>query len=174
MNRSPLIPSFSPNGGEGVRKTDEGVIQGFQARIFQGIPAPVSTASARINEFVVGGVRRARGRLNVFPRTGAGIDVARVTESLESGQVQMRAFGLIVGTKRAAAIGAFLPLEAEPFEVFVHGGHEFQTATGGIEVFVAQNENAVLGAGVFLGSPKRSRVPEVKIAGGRGSNPAAI
>ena len=38
----PLIPSFSPapSGGEGVRRTDEGAVQGFKARIVSGNSHP--------------------------------------------------------------------------------------------------------------------------------------
>jgi prepilin-type N-terminal cleavage/methylation domain-containing protein/prepilin-type processing-associated H-X9-DG protein len=47
-------------------------------------------------------------------------------------------------------------------------------AAGVVDVFVAEDEDAAMGAGAFLGGPERSRVAKVEVAGRRGGNPAAV
>lgn len=75
--------------------------------------------------------------MNVFPGTGAGINRARVGEFLKGGAIERKAFALVIGRERAAAIRPLLPLKAEPAKVFQHGRDEFRFATGSIKVFIA-------------------------------------
>ena len=61
-----------------------------------------------------------------------------------------------------------VPGEAEPVEVFAHGGGELGAGALGVEVFVAEIERAVGGAGALVGDPEGARVAEMEQAGGRG------
>ena len=112
--------------------------------------------------------------MDVLARAGAGIDVAGGAELVQGVEMKLATFGLIVGSERAAAIRAFLPVETEPFEVFIHGRVKFRAATGDVEVFVAQDKDAVLSACALLGDPERARVAEMQIAGGRRGDPPAV
>jgi len=68
----------------------------------------------------------------------------------------------------------FFPRKAEPAEVFEHGGDELGAAAGGVEVVVAEEQASAGGAGAFMGGPKRERVAEVQVAGGRGGEAADV
>lgn len=132
-------------------------------------------ASAWVNGFVVViGVRGADSGLEVFARAGAGIHEASLFQSGDGVAVERVALALIVGCERAADVRAFLPIEAEPAEVFEHGGDELHFAAGVVDVFVAEDEDAAVGPGAFQHGPESSRVAEMEIAGWRRGNPAAV
>ena len=96
---------------------------------------------------------------------GAGVGEAGGEELLERGEVERKAVGL-------AEFG--VPGEAEPAEVFAHGGGELRTRALGVEVFVAEVEGAVGGTGALVGDDEGACVAEVKKAGGRGSETADV
>jgi hypothetical protein len=125
------------------------------------------SARPRVDRFIiVFRVRRAGGGGDVFPRTGAGINESGGAELIERSAVETHAFALIVGRKRSPTVRAFLPLEAEPFQVVEHGGDEFWFAAGAIQVFVAEDQFAAVQNGALLRSPESPRVAEVQVAGG--------
>jgi hypothetical protein len=105
----------------------------------------------------VGGLGHLR---EVAAGTGAGVDVAGGEELLEGGAVGGQALGLGEHGR--------LPGDAEPGEVFEHGGDEFGARALRVEVFVAEKEGAVVRAGAGESGPKRCRVAEVEQAGGGG------
>ena len=146
----------------------EGGIWNAECRISRG------AAGAGVDEFVISFVRRGGGGLDVLARAGAGVETAGGAELGESITIERQAFALGIGSERAATIGAFLPVETEPAQVFEHGGGEFGLGARGVEVFVAEDEDAVLGLGALLGGPKSFGMAEVKIAGGRRSETAAV
>ena len=91
---------------------------------------------------------------------GAGVDEAGGEELLEGGAVSGQARGLREHGR--------LPGDAEPGEVFEHGGDEFGAGALRVEVFVAQQERAVVLARAVEGSPECCRMAEVEQAGGGG------
>ena len=124
-------------------------------------------AAAGVEGFVVGmgiGVGVFVGRLRhlgqVAAGAGARIDVAGGEELFEGGAVGGQAGGLREHGR--------LPGDAEPGEVFEHGGDEFGAGALGVEVFVAEQEGAVVGAGAGGGGVERGSVAEVKQSGGGG------
>lgn len=132
-------------------------------------------AGSRVDWFlIIFGMRSACGGLEVFARADAGIDEAGLIQLLQRIAIERAAFALIVGREGAADIGAFLPIEAKPAEVFEHGNEEFWFAAGAVEVFVAKNESAGVGAGTLLGDPEGSCVAEMQVAGRRRGDSAAV
>ena len=105
------------------------------------------------------------GEREVAAGAGAGIGEAGGDELLEGGEVEGQAIGL-------AELG--VPGEAEPEQVFAHGGGELGARALGIEVFVAEVEEAVGGAGALVGDEERTCVAEVEKARGRGSETAGV
>jgi hypothetical protein len=93
------------------------------------------------------------GEGEVTARAGAGIGEAGGEELVEGGEVEGEAFGL-------AKLG--VPGEAKPEEVFAHGGGELGTRALGIDVFVAQVEGAVSGAGALMSDEESACVPQVE------------
>ena len=110
-------------------------------------------------------VGRVGGEREVAAGAGAGIGEAGGEELLEGGEVEGQAVGL-------AELG--VPGEAEPEEVFAHGGGELGARALGIDVFVAEVERAVGGAGALVGDEEGAGVAEVEKAGGRGSEAAGV
>ena len=106
--------------------------------------------------------------------TPVSIPKAAIPQRVESRLVEVAAFALIVWSKRTAAVGAFLPLKTKPTQVLKHRRNELHFGADGIEIFVAQNERATMGAGAFLGDPKSSGVTEMQPAGGRRRKTPAI
>jgi len=76
---------------------------------------------------------------------------------VESGEIEKEAVGL-------AEFG--VPGEAEPAEVFAHGGCELGTRALRIEIFIAKVQRALRGAGAPVGDEEGAGVAEVKKAGG--------
>ena len=102
------------------------------------------------------------GVLDVPAGAGAGVDRAQGAEAFESGDVMLAALALGVRTIRAAAVGAFLPLESEPAEVLDQGLDEKGAAAGGVEVFIAQHERTAVLGGALLGDPEGLGMTEVQ------------
>jgi len=119
-------------------------------------------------------MRGAGGGENVFAGAGAGIDKPACAQVIKSGAVEVLARALRVGSERAAAIRAFLPLKTKPLEVFEHGLNKFIAAARGIEVLAAQHQGAGMGARPLLGNPEGSRVAKMEQPGGRRRQTAPI
>ena len=66
------------------------------------------------------------------------------------------------------------PGEAEPAEVFEHGGDEIEAEADGVEVVVAEEEFAVGGSGALGGEPEGAGVAEVEVARGRRGEAAEV
>ena len=103
------------------------------------------------------------GKREVAAGAGARIGESGGKELLKRGKVEGKAVGL-------AEFG--VPGEAEPEEVFAHGGGEFGTRALGVDVFVAEVERTVSGASALVGDEEGAGMAEVKEAGGRGSETA--
>ena len=129
---------------------------------------------AWIDGFVLTGVGRLDGAEDVLAGTGAGIDVTSSAEVFEGGAIEVESFALRIRGEGAAAIGSFLPFEAEPAEVVEHGGDKLRPATRAIEVFVSEDQGAVLGASPFLRGPKGAGVAKVEEAGRRRGEAAPV
>lgn len=81
---------------------------------------------------------------------------------------------MLVGAEGAADVGSFLPLDAEPTEIFDLGELEFRSDTGRIEVVVAKDEGALGRAGALGGDPEGAGVAEVEVAGGGWGDATAV
>jgi len=95
-------------------------------------------------------------------------------EALQCGAVEREACALVVRRVGAAEVGAFGPREAEPAEIFDHGGDVLWAAARAVEVVVAQEERAGGEACALGGDPEGACVPEVQIPGRRRREPAAV
>lgn len=125
----------------------------------------------RVNRFVVGCGCRAfvgctKGIEDIAARAVAGENSAGGVEAGEGGAVKRE--------PRALVDDGLGPREAKPTQVFEHGGDEIETEADGVEVVVAQEQGAAGGAGALGGEPKRARMAEVEVAGGRGREASAI
>ena len=125
----------------------------------------------RVNRFIVGCGRgalvgRTEGVKDIAARAGAGKNRAGGMEAGEGGAVKRETLALIDDR-----LG---PREAEPAEVFEHGGDEIEAEADGVEIVVAQEQGAAGGAGAFGGDPECARVAEMEVAGGRGREAAEV
>ena len=142
-------------GGEGLRREVRGAAAAGVERLVVGMRIGVGV--------LVGGVHHLR---EVAAGAGAGVDEAGGEELLEGGAVGGQALGLREHGR--------LPGDAEPGEVFEHGGDEFGAGALGVEVFVAEEEGAVVLAGAGVGGEECGRVAEVEQAGGGGREAADV
>jgi hypothetical protein len=109
---------------------------------------------------VVGGVHHGG---EVFAAAAAGVDLAGEEELVEGFAIEREALGL-----RDDGWG---PGDAEPGYVFEHGGDEFGAGAVRVEVFVAEQESAVVIAGASEGLPEGGGVAQVqKTCGARGQS----
>jgi hypothetical protein len=125
----------------------------------------------RVNRFVVGCGRRTlvgrtEGVEDIAARAGAGKDGSGGMELGEGGAVKRETLALVDD-----GLG---PREAEPTQVFEHGGDEIEAEADGVEIVVAQEQGAAGGAGAFGGDPESARVAEVEVAGGRRGETAEV
>jgi hypothetical protein len=65
---------------------------------------------------------------------------------------------------RPAAVGAFLPFDAQPPQVFQHGCRKFGAAAVEIKVFVAKNESTVRLPRAFSRDQKSARMSKMQIS----------
>ena len=110
-------------------------------------------------------MRSVGGLREVATGAGAGVGETGGEELVECGEIEGEAVAL-------AKLG--VPGEAEPEEVFAHGGGEFGARALGVEVFVAEIEGAVRGASALVGHPEGASVAEMEKAGGLGSEAADV
>lgn len=131
-------------------------------------------ARARINWCVLAVVRRLQCPQHILARAGTGVNEAAGSEFFESGHVERTTFTLRVGSERSAAVWTFLPTKAEPSQIFQHGLDELRPAARAVQILVSKNEGSMMPGCPLLCSPKRSRVTQVEMAGGRRRQTAAI
>ena len=89
-------------------------------------------------------------------------------------EIVRAALALCVGTVGAAAVGAFGPAESQPAEVFDHGLGELGEGALGVEIFVAEDEGAVMVAGALGCYREGTGVACVEQARGGGGEAAAV
>lgn len=119
-------------------------------------------------------MRSLQSTQDILPGASAGIDGAEVTKVIEMLSIEVDAGALIVRGEGPANVRAFVPREAEPFQILNEAVDKFRADAGAIEVFVAQNEVASGGTGAFLGDPESAGVAEMEVAGGGRSETTAI
>jgi hypothetical protein len=134
----------------------------------------VGAAGSGVEGFLVGGVGCGEGVEDIAAGAGAGVDEVELLELVEGLLVEVEALALVVAGVGAADVGAFLPLEAEPFEVFEHGFDELGLAALVVEVFVTEEESAVVLLAALLCDPEGAGVTEVEVAGGGGCDASAV
>ncbi len=125
----------------------------------------------RVDWFIIGCGRgtlvgRAEGIEDIAAGAGTGENGAGGVELGEGGAVERET--------RALADDGLGPGEAEPTQVFEHGGDEIEAETDGVEVVVAEKQSAAGGAGALGSEPKRAGVAEVEVPGGRRREASAI
>ena len=119
-------------------------------------------------------MRCAQRLLHVAPRTYAGIDESAGAKFFQRFDVKLPALALRVRREGPADVGAFLPAEAEPAQVFKHRGDELGFAPVAVEILVANDQRAAPGLSALLRGPERPGVAEVQESSGRGSDASAI
>ena len=174
-----------PAGGEGLWAAVE--VGETECRAVRHAEAPVHTcgkssagglvaAAAGVNGLVIqlAFVGSGSGFGKVFARAGAGVDETLFFEGSPSAQVESAALALNVWRVRTADVGALLPADAEPEEVFEHRIGVGLLGALRVEIFVAEDKGALGGKGAFVGGPERAGVSDVKIARGGRRDAAAI
>ncbi len=119
-------------------------------------------------------MRGPGGLLEVFAAAGAGVDVASGDEGAPGFEVERTALALVVGSVGASYVWAFGPLEAEPAEVFEHGMDVLGLAAVGVEVFIAEDERALVRLGSLGGDGEGAGVAGVEVACGGGGDAASV
>src|SRR6478752_6974709 len=96
-----------------------------------------------------------RGRqrtVQIFAGKGTGVYEAAVAQLAPCVEIKAAALALRVRPKVAEANAAleseaFVPIQAQPTQVFIHGADELRLASLVVQVFIAADEVAVRGAG---------------------------
>jgi len=110
----------------------------------------------------------------VFAGATAGIDESAFEELAPRGEVVVVALALRVRRARAADVGAFMPADSKPMQIFDCGFCVDGAAAVGIEVFHAQDQGAVRCAGSLGGGEEGARVADVQVACGRRGEAASV
>ena len=129
---------------------------------------------AGIRSLIVIFVRCCECALQVFARAGAGIDEATIAQRAPGCEVKLAALTLRIWCEEPTDIRAFVPIETQPVQVFIHGVYKVRLAALEVEVFVAKDETAVGGSGTLVRDPECARVSQMEVAGRRGGKSSAI
>ena len=81
---------------------------------------------------------------------------------------------LSVGSKRTANIGAFLPVDSQPAQVFDHRQGVVGARALWIKVLIPEHEYTAALSCAFICDPEGPPVSRVQIAGRRGSQSSAV
>ena len=119
-------------------------------------------------------MRSAQGRGQIFSRTATGIEEAALLQLPPSSEIDAVSLALDVRCIRASDIWPFLPIDAEPAQVFERGRGIFCAAAIGVEVFHSHHEGADSGDGPLVSGEECPCVADVQIACRGGCEPAAI
>jgi hypothetical protein len=84
------------------------------------------------------------------------------------------ALALIVGGVWSAEVGTFVPIDVEPAQIFEGSLGVLGPAAVGVKILHPKDQNATPLSGPLPGAMKGVGVSDVEVAGGRGSDPAAI
>lgn len=95
-------------------------------------------------------------------------------QPLPSRKIVFATFALRIWTDGSAAVGTFLPGDAEPVEIVDHGIDESGAAALRIQVLVAENESSASFGCSLRSRPERSRMAEMEKTGRRGCDASAI
>jgi len=87
--------------------------------------------------------------------------VAGTAKPVEGSLVDRMAMALDVRRARTTEVGPLLPSKPEPTQILNHRLVEFWSPPGSIQVVVAENQDAVSGAGPGLSEPESAGVAEV-------------
>jgi hypothetical protein len=159
-------------GGGGIRDAkapvDWGIREGERGAGFWG------AAGSGVVFGGVGLVGRRESEGDFPAGAGAGVEESLSAELFEGLSVEGKAEALAVGAEGTGVIGAFLPMDAQPEEVFDCGGLEFFLGAQGVEVVGAEDEGAPSGLGSLESGPEGGGVSEVEKAGGGGGDSAAV
>ena len=96
-------------------------------------------------------------------------DVTGILKFFQVALVKFCAFALQIRSEIAADVRAFVPLEAEPLQPFVNGGHRFLGVSLNVGVFDTQHEFAAVMPRKEPIKQRGTRPADVQIASGRGS-----
>ncbi len=127
-----------------------------------------------VNRLLVFMVRRGGGLKDVTPRAGAGIKQPRLSQVLPGGQIVFAPFTLRVRRKRSAHVQSFIPAQSKPMKILDDGVAILPSASVFIQVLDSENKFSGGLTGAFLRTPKRYRVPDVKITRRRWGDATAI
>ena len=119
-------------------------------------------------------MRCLRCQRKVLAGAGAGINASALYQRAPCFEVERTPLALFVRDEGTTNVRTFLPVDAEPMEVFQHSLSELGARALRVEVFVSEDEYAASIASTFEGDPERPSVTEVKQARGRGSDPATV
>ena len=87
---------------------------------------------------------------------------------------QIIPLALDIGRARAAHVGAFLPIQTEPAEILDDRLAELRAAAVTVQILDPQDQRAAPLSRPRLRRPKRGRMAQMQITGGRGRDSAAI
>jgi hypothetical protein len=139
------------------------------------IRSPQRPASAWIDRFaIILGMWCVSSCLKIFARTRARINKSAQLQFFQCHAIVRITLALIIRRERSADIRPFLPIEAEPPQVFEYRGSKLRLAARAVQVLVAQDQHAPRRSRPLLGHPESSRVSQMQIACGRRRNAAAI
>ena len=116
----------------------------------------------------LGAVGRACVPLQFLAAAGAGVGEAPRLQHGQRRLVHGSPLALAVGAGGAAAVGAFVPVEAEPAQVVQHPRLRAGHRARGVDVLHPQDEQALVARAVLAGQQGRAEIAGVQVAGGAG------
>src|SRR6266496_3498313 len=131
-------------------------------------------AFPRIDRLVIRIVGCSCRMCQLLARACARIDESAVAQDPPRLRVDFSPLTLRVRGMRPTAVGAFVPLQSQPAQVFIHCGDVLRPASVWIKVFIAEDERTAGALCPLCGNQESARVAEVKIAGGRRSETPTI
>lgn len=110
-------------------------------------------------------MRRAQGRRKILPRTPAWINKSAISQPLPRGKVGLMTPALHIRSKRPTQIRPFIPIDAEPSQIFIGRIGILPAAAIRIEVLHPHYEHTIGIPRPFPRLIKRSRMAHMQITG---------
>jgi hypothetical protein len=96
-----------------------------------------------VNRFFLTLMRCTQRIPDVASRTVTRKKPTTKTKLIESGAIKRQSLALRIGTKRAASIWPFFPVQSKPAQVLDHGTSKLWIGAFGIQIFISKNQNTV-------------------------------
>ena len=128
--------------------------------------------SARIDRLCIVRMGRRRSSEHIGPCASAWINEICVYQPIQSSLINVRPLRLHIRPIWATHVGPFIPVQAEPFEVFQSLASGIVAGSGQVQIFHPKDDLAMVTAGNQPGQKKGAGIAQMEPSGGRWGEPA--